>query len=173
MIAPKNRNRSRSPVKRSNDRSHNSNPMDKRERRNSKDKGSIKPHEEKPTISNSNPSEQVNNSRNESNNNTLSKENKSNSNSTSNRPYVSTSSKTYVNPVTGKTERKFSNRCRLFVGNITDMSEEEFKKMFEKYGEYTEAYVNKEKAFGFIKMVSFFAVFLEAELSTTCIVDIQ
>ena len=32
------------------------------------------------------------------------------------------------------------------------MNEDEFTKMFEKYGEYSEAYVNKDKSFGFIKM---------------------
>ncbi len=157
MSASKPRNRSRSPVRRSDERSHNSVSMDKKERRNSKDKGS-KPHDEKTPNSDAKSKVYVksekHDGRNESNNNSQSKENKSNSNSTPKQPYMSTNSRTYVNPVTGKTERKFSNRCRLFVGNITDMSEDEFTKMFEKYGEYSEAYVNKEKAFGFVKMVS-------------------
>ena len=160
MSSSKPRNRSRSPVRRSNERSHNSGgSIDKKERRNSKDKGS-KPHEEKtPNSAEVKPKIQVvnnqNDTRNESMNNSTSNETKSNSNTTPIKSYVSTNSRTYVNPVTGKTERKFSNRCRLFVGNITDMSEDEFTKMFEKYGEYSEAYVNKDKAFGFIKMVSF------------------
>ncbi|CAB4045080.1 paraspeckle component 1-like [Paramuricea clavata] len=158
MSSSKPRNRSRSPVRRSNERLHYSGSIDKKERRNSKDKGS-KPHDEKTPNSDAKLKVQVksekNDSRNESNNSFESKENKSSSNSTPKQSYVSTSSRTYVNPVTGKTERKFSNRCRLFVGNITDMSEDEFTKLFEKYGQYSEAYVNKEKAFGFIKMVGF------------------
>jgi hypothetical protein len=154
MSSSKPRNRSRSPVRRNNERSHHSGPNDKLERRNSKDKGP-KQHEEKSPSMDAKSKVQVKLENHDSrNNNVDSKENKSSSNSNSRQSYVSTSSRTYVNPVTGKTERKFSNRCRLFVGNISDMSEDEFKKMFEKYGEYSEAYVNKEKSFGFIKMVS-------------------
>ena len=158
MSSSKPRNRSRSPVRRSNERSHNSTgSMDKKERRNSKDKSSKPSDEKTPNSTDVKPKIPVvnnqNDTRNESLNNSTSRETKANVNTTPNKSYVSTNSRTYVNPVTGKTERKFSNRCRLFVGNITEMNEDEFTKMFEKYGEYSEAYVNKDKSFGFIKMV--------------------
>ena len=51
-------------------------------------------------------------------------------------------------------ERKFSGRCRLFVGNLVSCDEDELKGMFEKYGEVAEAFVNKEKGFGFVRVVS-------------------
>jgi len=51
------------------------------------------------------------------------------------------------------TEKKFTGRCRLFVGNITpDISEDEFKKLFEPYGEVSEVYVNSSRGFGFIRL---------------------
>lgn len=53
-----------------------------------------------------------------------------------------------------KKERKFTGRCRLFVGNLVDCDEEEMKEMFSKYGEVAEVFVNKEKGFGFIRLVS-------------------
>ncbi|XP_006820520.1 uncharacterized protein LOC100371475 isoform X2 [Saccoglossus kowalevskii] len=57
------------------------------------------------------------------------------------------------NPVQQKVEKKFSGRCRLFVGNLTnDTDEEEFKKMFKKYGDVSEVYLNKERGFGFIRL---------------------
>ncbi|KAL5010916.1 hypothetical protein ScPMuIL_013221 [Solemya velum] len=50
-------------------------------------------------------------------------------------------------------ERKFTGRCRLFVGNITpDTSEDDFKKMFEPFGEISEVYLNNSKGFGFIRL---------------------
>lgn len=53
-------------------------------------------------------------------------------------------------------ERKFTGRCRLFVGNITpDTSEDDFKKMFEPFGEISEVYLNNSKGFGFIRLVSY------------------
>ena len=52
-------------------------------------------------------------------------------------------------------DKKFTGRCRLFVGNLpTDTSEEEFKKMFEPYGESTEVFLNAARGFGFIRMVT-------------------
>ena len=51
-------------------------------------------------------------------------------------------------------ERKFSGRCRLFVGNLLSCEETELREMFEKYGEVAEVFVNKEKGFGFVRMVS-------------------
>lgn len=50
-------------------------------------------------------------------------------------------------------EKKFTGRCRLFVGNLTpDVSEDEFKKMFLPYGEVSEVYVNTSRGFGFIRL---------------------
>ncbi|EDO38842.1 predicted protein [Nematostella vectensis] len=49
-------------------------------------------------------------------------------------------------------ERKFTGRCRLFVGNLIDCDEEEMKEMFKKYGEVAEVFINKEKGFGFIRL---------------------
>ncbi|XP_060067487.1 non-POU domain-containing octamer-binding protein-like isoform X2 [Ylistrum balloti] len=52
-----------------------------------------------------------------------------------------------------KEDLKFTGRCRLFVGNLTpDVTEEEFKGMFTKFGEISELFVNGAKGFGFIRM---------------------
>lgn len=53
-----------------------------------------------------------------------------------------------------KKDRKFTGRCRLFVGNLGDCTEDEMKEMFSKYGEVAEIFVNKDKGFGFIRFVS-------------------
>lgn len=153
------RNRSRSPVKRAGERQH-VHSGEKDDRRNSKEKHVSKEsrHDEirtpkmdaKPKSSNVSVKPEKHDSRVSSNE---SKESRTNHNSIPRQSHSSSNSRTYTNPVTGKIERKFSNRCRLFVGNIIDITEEEFKKMFDKYGEYSEAYINKEKSFGFIKMV--------------------
>lgn len=53
-----------------------------------------------------------------------------------------------------KEQKKFTGRCRLFVGNITpDTTEEEFKDLFKPYGEINECFVNGAKGFGFIRLV--------------------
>lgn len=58
-------------------------------------------------------------------------------------------------PTSTKEEKKFTGRCRLFVGNLTpDTSEDAFKKMFEPYGEISEVYLNAPRGFGFIRLVS-------------------
>ncbi|XP_069612919.1 splicing factor, proline- and glutamine-rich isoform X2 [Ranitomeya imitator] len=50
-------------------------------------------------------------------------------------------------------EKTYTQRCRLFVGNLpTDISDDEFKKLFAKYGEPGEVFINKSKGFGFIKL---------------------
>lgn len=55
-----------------------------------------------------------------------------------------------------KGEKKFTGRCRLFVGNLTpDVTEDDFKKMFEPYGEVSEVFVNAGRSFGFIRLVSY------------------
>lgn len=52
------------------------------------------------------------------------------------------------------TEKKFSGRNRLYIGNLTnDVTEEEIQTMFRKYGEISELFVNKEKSFAFLRMV--------------------
>ncbi len=52
-----------------------------------------------------------------------------------------------------KIEKKFTGRCRLFVGNLpNDINEAEFKEMFSKYGEIGEIFLNTGRSFGFIKL---------------------
>ncbi|CAH2221984.1 splicing factor, proline- and glutamine-rich isoform X1 [Pelobates cultripes] len=52
-------------------------------------------------------------------------------------------------------EKTYTQRCRLFVGNLpADITEEEFKNLFAKYGEPGEVFINKSKGFGFIKLES-------------------
>ena len=52
-------------------------------------------------------------------------------------------------------EKKFNSRSRLYVGNLTnDVTEEELTNMFLPYGETTELFLNKEKNFAFLKIVS-------------------
>lgn len=51
-------------------------------------------------------------------------------------------------------ERKFTGRCRLFVGNLVNCEEAELREMFQKYGEVAEVFVNKDKGFGFVRLVS-------------------
>ena len=60
-------------------------------------------------------------------------------------------------------ERKFSGRCRLFVGNLLSCEDTELREMFEKYGEVAEVFVNKDKGFGFVRMVSFVVILLNIE----------
>ncbi|XP_043594515.1 hrp65 protein-like [Bombus pyrosoma] len=51
------------------------------------------------------------------------------------------------------TEKKFSGRNRLYIGNLTnDVTEEEIQQMFQQYGETSELFLNKEKNFSFVKM---------------------
>lgn len=50
-------------------------------------------------------------------------------------------------------EIKFSGRNRLYIGNLTsDVTEEELKELFKPYGEISEAFINKEKNFAFLKI---------------------
>ncbi|KAJ8000003.1 hypothetical protein DPEC_G00200300 [Dallia pectoralis] len=52
-------------------------------------------------------------------------------------------------------EKTYTQRCRLFIGNLpSDISDEEFKKLFAKYGEPSEIFINKNKGFGFIRLES-------------------
>ncbi|KAK9881762.1 hypothetical protein WA026_017281 [Henosepilachna vigintioctopunctata] len=55
-------------------------------------------------------------------------------------------------PPLDMTEKKFSGRNRLYIGNIgNEVSEEELVEFFKSYGEVSEVFVNKEKNFGFVK----------------------
>lgn len=52
-------------------------------------------------------------------------------------------------------EKTYTQRCRLFIGNLpNDISDDEFKKLFAKYGEPSEIFINKSKGFGFIRLES-------------------
>lgn len=52
-------------------------------------------------------------------------------------------------------EKTFTQRSRLFVGNLPpDITEEEMRKLFEKYGKAGEVFIHKDKGFGFIRLVS-------------------
>ncbi|KAJ8877872.1 hypothetical protein PR048_022331 [Dryococelus australis] len=56
-------------------------------------------------------------------------------------------------PPQDNAEKKFSGRCRLYVGNLTnDVTEEEMQALFQPYGETSELFVNKEKNFAFIRL---------------------
>ena len=51
-------------------------------------------------------------------------------------------------------QKKFTGRCRLFVGNIpSDTKEDDFKEMFKQYGECSEIFLNPSRGFGFIRLV--------------------
>ncbi|GCB84332.1 hypothetical protein scyTo_0025012, partial [Scyliorhinus torazame] len=50
-------------------------------------------------------------------------------------------------------EKTYTQRCRLFVGNLpADISEDDFKRLFGKYGDPGEVFINKGKGFGFIRL---------------------
>ncbi|XP_053329691.1 non-POU domain-containing octamer-binding protein [Spea bombifrons] len=50
-------------------------------------------------------------------------------------------------------EKTFTQRSRLFVGNLPpDVTEDELRKMFEKYGKAGEIFIHKDKGFGFIRL---------------------
>lgn len=50
-------------------------------------------------------------------------------------------------------EVKFSGRNRLYIGNLTsDVTEPELKELFKPYGEISEAFINTEKNFAFLKL---------------------
>uniref|UniRef100_A0A3Q2Y1S8 Splicing factor proline/glutamine-rich n=1 Tax=Hippocampus comes TaxID=109280 RepID=A0A3Q2Y1S8_HIPCM len=52
-------------------------------------------------------------------------------------------------------EKSYTQRCRLFIGNLpNDITEENFRKIFAKYGEPSEVFINKGKGFGFIRLES-------------------
>lgn len=66
-------------------------------------------------------------------------------------------------------EKTYTQRCRLFIGNLpNDITEEDFKRLFAKYGEPSEVFINKNKGFGFIRLESrALAEIAKAELDDT------
>uniref|UniRef100_A0A4W3HQS0 Splicing factor proline/glutamine-rich n=1 Tax=Callorhinchus milii TaxID=7868 RepID=A0A4W3HQS0_CALMI len=66
-------------------------------------------------------------------------------------------------------EKTYTQRCRLFVGNLpADITEADFKRLFEKYGDPGEVFINKGKGFGFIRLESrTLAEIAKAELDDT------
>ncbi|XP_067468354.1 splicing factor, proline- and glutamine-rich isoform X1 [Thunnus thynnus] len=66
-------------------------------------------------------------------------------------------------------EKTYTQRCRLFIGNLpNDITEDEFRKLFAKYGEPSEVFINKSKGFGFIRLESrALAEIAKAELDDT------
>lgn len=84
-------------------------------------------------------------------------------------PISSTPDRTTTHPSTalasdavaksGGKEKKYSVKARLFVGNLPrDTSHDMVKRMFSEFGEVKEVFVQKEKNFGFVRMVSRFGV---------------
>ena len=61
--------------------------------------------------------------------------------------------KSYSYSNSGKKERKFTGRCRLFIGNLVNTTEDDLREMFKNFGEMSEVFVNQEKGFGFIRLV--------------------
>lgn len=54
-----------------------------------------------------------------------------------------------------KGSKKFSNKSRLFIANLPrEMTETELRGLFESHGEVQEVFLQKEKSFGFCRMVS-------------------
>ncbi|XP_037552467.1 paraspeckle component 1 isoform X2 [Nematolebias whitei] len=50
-------------------------------------------------------------------------------------------------------EKTFTQRARLFVGSLPlDVTEEEFRKLFAKYGNISEVFLNRERGFGFVRL---------------------
>ncbi|XP_076610122.1 splicing factor, proline- and glutamine-rich [Chaetodon auriga] len=66
-------------------------------------------------------------------------------------------------------EKTYTQRCRLFIGNLpNDITEDDFKRLFAKYGEPSEVFINKSKGFGFIRLESrALAEIAKAELDDT------
>lgn len=51
-------------------------------------------------------------------------------------------------------EKKFTNRARLFIGNLSrSVTEDDLMKLFEPFGEVTQPFIEKERSYGFIRMV--------------------
>ncbi len=58
-------------------------------------------------------------------------------------------------PIRSFTESKFSGRSRLYVGNLgSDITEQDLKGHFSSFGEIAEVFINKDKGFAFVRVVS-------------------
>ncbi|XP_061762793.1 non-POU domain-containing octamer-binding protein [Nerophis ophidion] len=66
-------------------------------------------------------------------------------------------------------EKTFTQRSRLFVGNLPNgVTEEDIEKLFAKYGKASEIFVNKDRGFGFIRLETrIIAEIARAELDDT------
>lgn len=66
-----------------------------------------------------------------------------------NRPPLTLDLKSFRKP----DEKTYTQRCRLFVGNLpNDITEEHFRQLFAKYGEPGEVFINRDRGFGFIRL---------------------
>ncbi|XP_043929134.1 paraspeckle component 1 isoform X2 [Protopterus annectens] len=66
-----------------------------------------------------------------------------------NRPPLTLDIKSFRKPG----EKTYTQRCRLFVGNLpNDISDEDFRQLFAKYGEPGEVFINRDRGFGFIRL---------------------
>ena len=75
--------------------------------------------------------------------------------STLQAPLSSSGNVVTANSATPRLEKKCSVKSRLFIGNLPrDTKETQVKEMFEEFGEVIEIFVQKEKGFGFVRMVS-------------------
>ena len=60
----------------------------------------------------------------------------------------------------GVMKKRHSTRARLFVGNLPkDTSQDTVKELFQPFGEVVEVFVQKEKNFGFVRLVSALSCF--------------
>lgn len=65
-------------------------------------------------------------------------------------------------------EKKFSYKARLFVANVAGIDLATFKGLFSAYGEIRDVHLNKEKGFGFLKLVSCKLQFRHIYEATKC-----
>lgn len=68
----------------------------------------------------------------------------------------------------GVSAKKFTGRCRLFVGNLPpSINDETFRKMFSEFGEIAEVFLHPQKGYGFVKLVrAFFICIISTEVFT-------
>lgn len=66
-------------------------------------------------------------------------------------------------------EKTFTQRSRLFVGNLpAGVAEEDLERLFAKYGKASEIFINKDRGFGFIRLETrIIAEIARAELDDT------
>uniref|UniRef100_A0A3Q2QEE5 RRM domain-containing protein n=1 Tax=Fundulus heteroclitus TaxID=8078 RepID=A0A3Q2QEE5_FUNHE len=51
-------------------------------------------------------------------------------------------------------EKTFTQRSRLFVGSLPlSITEDEFRNLFAKFGNVSEVFINRERGFGFVRLV--------------------